>query len=263
MVHRGTGNDAQQNVKRQVASLRHLSHRPWPLPDGPWVMGQTWRSLIFAHWRVEASTLKTIVPAPLVVDEHDGSAWIGVSPFVVTGLHPRGLPTARGLKGFLELNVRTYVRFDDRPGILFLTLDATSRLAVAGARLTYRLPYHHAAIQMRRLDGWIDVHTTRPGLTSRLRTRPLGCGGPASPGSLDAFLIERYCLYAAGPRSLLRADIHHRPWQLHAPDDDTTVEVRGAPPLPPLVGSPLVHVAPLQDVLIWAPKRVAALTRPS
>jgi uncharacterized protein len=224
-------------------------------------MGQTWRSLVFAHWRVDVAALEPSVPRPLVVDEYDGSAWIGVSPFVVTGPHPRGLPSAGRLTGFLELNVRTYVTFDRRPGILFLTLDATSRLVVAAARLLYRLPYHRADIQHRTTDGWIDFRTTRPGLAAQLRTRARGPGAVAPAGSLDAFLIERYCLYAAGSRHLLRAEIHHAPWQLHAPDDQTVVDVHGEPPLPALVGAPLVHVAPLQDVLIWAPRRVAVVDR--
>jgi uncharacterized protein YqjF (DUF2071 family) len=171
------------------------------------------------------------------------------------------MPPAGRLTRFLELNVRTYVTFEGRPGILFFTLDATSRLAVAAARLTYRLPYHQADIRLRTSDGWIDFRSERPGLSAHVRTRPIGAGRSASAGSLDAFLIERYCLYAAGIRRLFRADIHHLPWHLHTASDETIVDVQTAPPLPVLDGAPLVHIAPLQDVLIWAPKGVAPLDR--
>src|SRR5919205_1240634 len=75
---------------RQEATLRETAHRPWPLPDRPWFMGQTWRELLFAHWRVPTEALEAVVPSQLPIDTFDGSAWIGVTPFAVTGLRLRG-----------------------------------------------------------------------------------------------------------------------------------------------------------------------------
>jgi NAD(P)-dependent dehydrogenase (short-subunit alcohol dehydrogenase family) len=39
------------DAARQAAGLEQRAHRPWPIPDGPWLLGQTWRRLLFAHWR--------------------------------------------------------------------------------------------------------------------------------------------------------------------------------------------------------------------
>ena len=33
--------------------LQKTGHRPWPMPDAPWVMKQTWHDLLFAHWPVK------------------------------------------------------------------------------------------------------------------------------------------------------------------------------------------------------------------
>ena len=33
-------------------------HRPWPLPNGPWIMTQSWHDLLFAHWPVDARTVQ-------------------------------------------------------------------------------------------------------------------------------------------------------------------------------------------------------------
>ena len=33
--------------------LDETKHRPWPLPQGSWVMAQIWHDLLFAHWPVE------------------------------------------------------------------------------------------------------------------------------------------------------------------------------------------------------------------
>ena len=48
--------------------LNEVSHRPWPMPQSPWVMTQTWHELLFAHWPVETAALRDKVPDPLSLD---------------------------------------------------------------------------------------------------------------------------------------------------------------------------------------------------
>jgi uncharacterized protein YqjF (DUF2071 family) len=131
---------------RQGATVEHTQHRPWPLPERPWVMGQTWDDLLFVHYRVPLETLRALVPDGLEVEEHSGTGWLGVTPFVVTGLRARGLLPLPFVSSFRELNVRTYVMRDGKPGIWFFSLDASSQVAVEGARRLYRLPYFRADI---------------------------------------------------------------------------------------------------------------------
>src|SRR4051795_4893329 len=127
------------DARAQAAGLRETAHRPWPPPAGPWVQGQTWRDLLFAHWPLPAEALRPAVPAELPIDTFDGVAWLGVTPFRVTGARPRGTPPVPILSSFLETNVRTYTTIGGRPGIWFLSLDAARTLPVLGARRSYRL----------------------------------------------------------------------------------------------------------------------------
>ena len=101
----------------QPRTLAQTEHRPWPLPDGPWLMAQSWLDLLFAHWRVPADELESVLAAQLVVETYDGSAWIGVTPFSVGAFRLRGMPHVPGVTSFLETNVRTYVTIDGKPGI--------------------------------------------------------------------------------------------------------------------------------------------------
>src|SRR5205823_14606196 len=102
----------------------------WAPSEEPWAMAQTWDDLLFAHYRVAAEELARLVPQGLEIEQYDGSAWLGVTPFVITGFRLRGtLPLPR-LSTFPELNVRTYVTVDDKPGIWFFSLDTSSLLAV-------------------------------------------------------------------------------------------------------------------------------------
>ena len=135
---------------RQASTLDEAAHRPWAVPDRPWVLAQTLDDLLFVHYRVPVEQLREFVPDGLEVQEHSGSGWLAVTPFVVTGLRARGLLPLPFASSFRQLNVRTYVTRGDRPGIWFFSLDASSQVAVEAARRLYRLPYFCAEISVRR-----------------------------------------------------------------------------------------------------------------
>jgi uncharacterized protein YqjF (DUF2071 family) len=242
---------------RQNRSLEHLEHRPWPLPRRGWIMGQTWEDLLFAHWRVAADEVREHVPHGLEVDEHDGSAWLGITPFRLTALRGRGTIPLPYVSSFLELNVRTYVSADEKPGIWFFSLDASSRLAVEVARRTYRLPYFHARMSATRRGEWIDYECARIEEAGRVFSgsyRATGSVSHAEPGSLEWFLAERYCLYTTDERgTLARADIHHELWPLQTAEAE--IDLASISPLE-LRGEPLLHFSRRQDVVIWPLERV-------
>jgi uncharacterized protein len=246
--------DLLETPGRQAAVESATAHRPWPVPEEPWVMAQTWDDLLFAHYRVDPDVLRPLVPPQLELDEHEGAAWLGVTPFLLTGLRLRGTPALPALSTFFELNVRTYVTVDDRPGIWFFSLDASSRLAVEAGRLTYKLPYHHARMSAAGRGGSVAYSCERvadPGRRFEGRYAPAGEIFNADPGSLEWFLTERYCLYAADRGSLQRAEIQHPPWPLQ-PAEAAIVANTMPPPEIALDDDPVFHFSRRQDVLIWA-----------
>lgn len=244
-------------------TLLHTRHRPWPLPAGEWTWRQRWCDLLFAHWPVPAGSLRGLVPEGLEIDEIDGTSWVGVVPFRMEGVSRRPLPDLPGLSAFPELNLRLYVTRDKRPGVWFLSLDAASAVAVWAARTFFHLPYHHAAIDHRiASDGTIHVRSERLGGARAVRCRaefaPDGPVAPAERGSLEAFLTERYCLYARRrDGALFRCDVHHEPWPLRpatgAMDADALLAPHGL--LLPR-RKPLLHMASGVDVVVWPPRRV-------
>ena len=241
-------------IAAQRRGLGEQDHRPWPLPDGPWIQGQTWLDLLFAHWSLPIDALRPAVSAALPLDTFDGRAWLGITPFEVIGLRAQGTPPMPGLSRFAETNVRTYTTIDGRPGIHFLSLDAASGFAVAAARATYGLPYHRAEMAIERAGEEIRYRTRRAGSDAELvaRYRPNGPVFHAQPGTLEYFLTERYCLYTVDERRRIRrADIHHPAWPLQPAVAAIERNAMTAPQGIDLPGDPLLHFAARQDVLIW------------
>jgi uncharacterized protein YqjF (DUF2071 family) len=220
-------------------------------------MGQSWFDLLFAHWRVDADALSRVVPPQLQLDLVEGSAWIGITPFLVRALRLRYTLPLPFVSVFPELNVRTYVEVDGKPGIYFLSLDADSALAVFSARRTYRFPYFRAAMAIERDDGTIVYRSERrdgSGPRAELRCQYRGEGPTfhATPDSAEASLIERYCAYTLDDAGRVqRAEIHHRPWELQRADARFEVNTMAAPLGLKLEGEPMLHFARRQDVAIW------------
>ena len=242
-------------IPGQQGALREQDMRPWPLPDRPWLMGQTWYDLLFAHWPVPTGALRRLVPEPLEVHLYEGQGWLGVTPFVIGGLRLRGTPPLPWLSQFPELNVRTYVTYQGRPGIYFLSLDAARLAAVHAARTAYRLPYFHAEMSAHRIDGAIRFSSRRKEAEADFVAvyEPTGVRLPVEEGSLERWLAERYCLYVVDEIGRpLRADIHHPPWPLEPAEASIERNTLGSPLGIELGGEPRLHYSARQDTLIWS-----------
>ena len=199
--------------------------RTWPIPSQRWLMRMTWHDLLFMHYRVEVEELRSLIPEDLEIDTFDGSAWLGIVPFRMTGIAPRWMPPVPGLSSFPELNVRTYVSAGGKPGVWFFSLDACNAMAVRFARWSFHLPYMHARMRFcAPFDSchgtWIKYRCQRtdpqhPPAEFKADYRPIGPPVGSPPGSLASFLTARYCLYSADGRGqVFRGEIDHPPWEL-------------------------------------------------
>ena len=183
-------------------------------------MAQSWHDLLFAHWSIDASLLRPHRPAALTIDTFEGQAWIAVVPFRMSGVRLRETPALPRLSAFPELNVRTYVVADHRPGVWFFSLDAGNAVAVAIARAWFHLPYFRARMKCEKRDGWIKYASERthrgahPAILEG-KYRPAGGVFEAQRGAPEHFLTERYCLYSADALGrIYRGEIDHQPWPL-------------------------------------------------
>ena len=243
-------------------SLSRTAHRPWPCPSGPWLGRMSWTDLLFAHWPVLRSVLQPLVPRGLEVQEFDGTAWVGVVPFRMERVGPRLLPGFFGYPAFPEVNLRLYVEAEGKPGVWFLSLDATSALAVWAARSFMNLPYFNARISLVEAPEGLNCESARippyEGAAFAAGYAPTGEAYEATAGSLEHWLTERYCLYARTRAGrLMRTEVHHHPWPLQPAStvvranclaDEHGFELTGPPAL--------VHFSRRIDVIAWKPEPV-------
>jgi uncharacterized protein len=230
-----------------------IRERPTTLP----VMYQSWGKLLFIHWQLPVEALRPLIPEPLMIDTFGGKAWIGVTPFAIWGARPVFLPSLPGISNFLEINVRTYVHLNGVPGVWFFSLDANRLLAVLGARTFFRLPYYNASISLKQERQTIVFNSIRSEKNSSAKFNAAWKIDadmlPAEAGSLNFFLVERYCFYTISKKKLYRCRVFHRPWPLHEVSllkyKSSMIEANG---LPAPGGEPLLHGGGPVNVEIWA-----------
>lgn len=201
-------------VNLKHPAFAQIEHRPWPLPNKRWLLTQTWLNLLFVHWEIEVSDLRARIPDELEIDLHDGKAYIGIVPFDMKGVTFRNCPKVSFLSDFPEINVRTYVTYQGKPGVWFFSLDVPIKFAVWAARTFFHLPYRFGEVSIADHSGSIQYESQVNDECFKATYRPAG-KDTWDPGSFEKWSTERYCLYCQSKGgSLYRTEVHHPQWPL-------------------------------------------------
>lgn len=243
--------------------MNGTTDRVWDVPNQPWVMRMTWSELLFAHWPVDPMLLLPMLPKGLQLDIREDTAWIGVVPFLMSDVAPRCCPSVPIFSRFLELNVRTYVTFDGKPGVWFFSLDAANRIAVRVARTTFSLPYMDASMSLTKDEsGTIAyqskrTHRGESPANFEANYQAIGETFYAQTGTLEHRLTARYCLYSADRNTrLYRGEINHAPWRLSPAKWVERVNTMCDPLGIKLAGQPHLLFAQPITVQAWMATRV-------
>ncbi len=198
--------------------LKETKHRPFPMPKAPWMLTQVWNDMLFLHYQIPPTLLRPYVPKEFEIDLFEGKAWISIIPFKITKMRARGLPYFPYLHNYLELNVRTYVKYKEVPGIYFFSLDADKLLVVLGAQLGLGLPYKKAHMSFHQEEDQFLFQSSREGSKQNYKLdvhyeRTTILYEPL-PDSLDFWLLERYSMFSIFGNLIIRGDIHHDQWKV-------------------------------------------------
>ncbi|MFI6850978.1 YqjF family protein [Streptomyces sp. NPDC050416] len=200
-----------------------------------------WLRQTFVHWAFPPAAVQALLPEELVVDEYEGAAWVGLTPFVMADVRPPAVPAAvPGLPAFAETNLRTFVRHRDGPGGLwFLSIEVACPLMLAARAVG--APYHPGTLSVS-LDGdtfWYAGSRWAGEASYRLVVRP---GDPITPTERDVWLTSRWRAYTRRLGMLWETPVEHEPWPLADAAVDVIEEtLTAAAGLPAPTAQPLVH----------------------
>jgi uncharacterized protein YqjF (DUF2071 family) len=216
-----------------------------------------WKHLTFLHWRYDSALIARFLPAGLDVDVFEGSAWVGLTPFVIE-IRPPLFPSAIALR-FPETNVRTYVRAPGGgAGVWFFSLDAARKVAVHGARALYHLPYKLADMSVECNPGAVHYVSSRRdpgGAYANILIEPDDALTPVEACDLDHFLTARWRLFTVLRGGLGYVQVEHPPWPL-ARARVLSIEQNLIPAagLPAPQGPPVVHYSHGVEVKVGKPR---------
>ncbi|MCJ8008320.1 YqjF family protein [Lederbergia wuyishanensis] len=241
--------------------MKETGHRPYPLPSKYWLMRQRWSDVLFMHLPIQPEKLQPYIPSPIEIDIFDGTAWLGVIVFNISGIYPRGFHNVSIRPAFPEINLRTYVKCNNKPGIYFLSLDVDDWTSYTLAKKWLHVPYYPAKISFQKNRQSFHFESVRN------RESPIICKGSYTPKSeiffpkkmtLDHWLTERYCFFSQDQRSNMYClDIHHQPWPLQKADAVVHTNDLFNPFHFDITNeSPIFHYSQGLDALIWNIKKM-------
>ena len=194
--------------------LNITNHRPWKIPNQNWRFYQEWNNAIFLHWQVDLEELKKFVPNQLEIGLYEGSPWVSVVVFTMEKIRPKNFPPFPPISNFDEINIRTYVKHENKSGVYFLSIEGGTDLSCKVAKGISELPYRFSTIKRteNKIESsnsefydWIKVvYETGTGIKERTE--------------LDKWLIERYALYQDSKNSINEFEIHHLEWPIREID---------------------------------------------
>jgi uncharacterized protein YqjF (DUF2071 family) len=192
-----------------------------PGKKNTWIMTQTWEHLLFAHWPISSNIIRRLIPDGLEIDTFDGQAWISVIPFLMSGIRLRFLPIIPYTSTFPEINVRTYVKANNKPGVFFITLDAANSLALHIAKIWYHLPYYKAKMSFQdkgqNIEFWSRrLDSSHSEIKFHGNYRPISPPFAAQKGTIEHWLTERYIFYCRSSynNKIYYGEVYHEPWEL-------------------------------------------------
>ena len=194
--------------------LNTTEHRPWKMPTENWKFYQEWNNAIFLHWQVELSELKKFVPKELEIDLFKGKPWVSMVAFTMEKIRPKNLPSFPPISDFDEINIRTYVKSNNKTGVYFLSIEGGTNLSCKIAKGISELPYRYSKI--KRSEKIFESHNSE--FNDKLSVEFTIGKELREKTELDKWLTERYALFQDLDKSINEFEIHHLEWPINEID---------------------------------------------
>ena len=190
--------------------LNTTNHRPWKIPTDSWKFYQEWNNTIFLHYHVDLTELKKFVPMELEIDLFNGKPWISIVAFTMEKIRPKNLPYFPAISDFDEINIRTYVKSNNKTGVYFLSIEGGKSLSCKVAKGISELPYRFSKIKRTHQK----FQSQNSEFNDKLEIEFAIGKELTKKTELDKWLTERYALFQDTDESINEFEIHHLEWPI-------------------------------------------------
>jgi len=190
--------------------LKTIKHRPWKLPNDKWKFYQEWNNTVFLHWEVDYDELRKFVPEEIEIDLYDGKPWVSLVAFTMEKVRPKYLPPFPPISNFDEINIRTYVKHNNKGGVYFISIEGGTKLSCFLAKSLSGLPYRYS--KMNRDQG--QYHSINAEYKDRFELDYEIKSKINAKTEIDKWLTERYALFQDSKNGIDEFDIHHVEWSI-------------------------------------------------
>ena len=190
--------------------LNTTNHRPWKMPSSGWKFYQEWNNAIFLHYQVDLKELEKKVPKELEIDLYEGKPWVSVVAFTMEKIRHKNLPAFSPISDFDEINIRTYVKSNNKTGVYFLSIEGGKSLSCKIAKGISELPYRLSKI--KRTDKKYKSKNLE--FNDKLEIEFTIGANVKEKTELDKWLTERYALFQDSEDSINEFEIHHLEWPI-------------------------------------------------
>ena len=201
-------------MKKAIHLLSELTDSRNDLDPHKWNYYQEWNDSVFLHFEIQYDLLIDLIPFGLELDSFNDKYYVSLVAFTMNELYPKNLFPLGYVSNFHEINIRTYVKKENKNGVYFINIEAEKVLSSFIAKMLSKLPYEKSEIKRisknykslnnkKKLELDIDYNVH---------------DGEIEKSDLDIWLLERYCLFYEKNSKIFRYDIYHKPWSIQSLD---------------------------------------------
>lgn len=193
---------------KEILNTTH--HRLWSIPIGAWKFYQEWNNALFLHWQVDYNELKKYIPKEIEIDLFEGKPWVSLVAFTMEKVRSRFLPSFKPISNFHEINIRTYVKLNNKAGVYFLSIEGGTKMSCQLAKAISELPYRYS--KMNRVVHKFESCNAAFGDNFAVQFLPVEEINDKT--ELDKWLTERYALFQDANQFINEFEIHHLEWPI-------------------------------------------------
>ncbi len=191
--------------------LKRTAHRNFPLPESDWVVYSEWKNVLMLHWKVDAGTIRHILPASLSVDTFEGGAWVTMCVASIENFRNKLLNIIKQGFKFNQVLMQTYVIHQGKPGLYIFNQELEKSFTKNLYQKVFKLKQGETDFQRESVNGIHKFFAQNDNTGFKLGLQ-YNYGAAIQPSLLEEWLSNRFKYFYEKDEQLHEYHVHHAEW---------------------------------------------------